>query len=101
MKQFRISRQPQYFGNNFEVRFLDYDKKCFGISLNVQTIEENAAVSIPSLFDLTKDECIGLMDQLWDLGIRPSNSVGDIGTIEAIKYHLEDFRKLVFKKDYK
>jgi hypothetical protein len=98
MKQFRISRQPQYFGNNFEVRFLDYDKKCFGETLIVKTVEENAGVSIPSLFDLTKDECIGLMDQLWDLGIRPSNGSGDNNAFESVKYHLEDMRRLVFKE---
>lgn len=98
MKQFRISRQEQYFGNNFEVRFLDYDKKCFGESLIVKKVEENAAISIPSLFDLTKDECIGLMDQLWDLGIRPSNGSGDANAFESVKYHLEDMRRLVFKE---
>jgi hypothetical protein len=97
MKQFRISRQPQYFGNNFEVRFLDYSNKCFGESINVRHVEENTCESIPSLFDLTKDECIGIMDQLWDLGIRPSNGSGDANAFESVKYHLEDMRRLVFK----
>ena len=97
MKEFRITRRPDYIGFGFEVRFLDYDKKCFGETLIVKTVEENVGVSIPSLFDLTKDECIGLMDQLWYLGIRPSNGSGDSNAFESVKYHLEDMRRLVFK----
>ena len=97
MKEFRITRRPEYIGFGYEVRFLDYEQKVFGVSLNTQSVNVNEGVNIPSLFDLTKDECIGIMDQLWYLGIRPSNGSGDANAFEAIKYHLEDMRKLVFK----
>lgn len=39
-----------------------------------------------------------LMDELWQAGCRPSQSVGTVGQLEAVKYHLEDMRKLVFKE---
>lgn len=39
-----------------------------------------------------------LMDELWQAGVKPSQSVGSTGQVEAIKYHLEDMRKLVFKE---
>lgn len=35
-----------------------------------------------------------LMDQLWDIGIRPSRAEGSAGTLDAVKYHLEDMRKI-------
>jgi hypothetical protein len=35
-----------------------------------------------------------LMDQLWDIGFRPSRSEGTAGTLDAVKYHLEDMRKI-------
>ena len=37
-----------------------------------------------------------LMDEIWNCGIRPTNH-GSPGEMDAISYHLEDMRKLVFK----
>lgn len=37
-----------------------------------------------------------LMDSLWDGGIRPSEMRGGTAQHEALKYHLEDMRTLVF-----
>ena len=44
------------------------------------------------------DPLYGLMDQLWNLGYRPKNVDEKFRDheIEAIKYHLEDMRKLTF-----
>lgn len=38
-----------------------------------------------------------LFNQLWREGFRPADGTGNSGHIEAMKYHLEDMRKLVFK----
>ena len=38
-----------------------------------------------------------LMDSMWSAGLRPSQSISSTGQAEAIKYHLEDMRRLVFK----
>ena len=38
-----------------------------------------------------------LMDQMWDAGLRPSQSVGSAGQVESMKHHLEDMRRLVFE----
>ena len=37
-----------------------------------------------------------LMDSLWSCGIRPTEGAGSAGALSAVKYHLEDMRKLVF-----
>lgn len=38
-----------------------------------------------------------LVDQAWDIGIRPRYAKETTPEINAIKYHLEDMRSLVFK----
>lgn len=35
------------------------------------------------------------LQALWDAGLRP-NDEGSVGQLAAVKYHLEDMRKLVF-----
>lgn len=50
------------------------------------------------LLQLTKEEAVDLMDGLYQQGIRPTE-VGTAGQLAAMKYHLEDMRKLVFKND--
>lgn len=39
-----------------------------------------------------------LVNQAWDLGIRPRYARETEPQVEAIKFHLEDMRSLVFKK---
>lgn len=38
-----------------------------------------------------------LFQALWDVGYRPNQGEGSDAHTEALKYHLEDMRKLVFK----
>lgn len=46
---------------------------------------------------LEKNEAQQLFDLLWQEGYRPKDGTGNGGHIEAIKYHLEDMRKLALK----
>ena len=52
--------------------------------------------SPPPTFCLSKTMCQQLMEQLWTLGIRPTDQ-GSPGQIEAMKRHLEDMRTIAFK----
>ena len=47
---------------------------------------------------LSEEAAQRLMDQLWIAGVRPSDGEGNIGQIGAVKAHLEDMRKIAFKK---
>lgn len=38
-----------------------------------------------------------IFNQLWRMGFRAKDGTGNGGHIEAMKYHLEDMRRLVFK----
>ncbi|MGE4074945.1 MAG: hypothetical protein AB7F22_05300 [Reyranella sp.] len=39
----------------------------------------------------------GLMDQLWQCGLRPTEGSGSAGALAATQRHLDDMRALVFK----
>lgn len=45
---------------------------------------------------LEQNEAQQIFDLLWREGYRPKDGSGNSGHIEALKYHLEDMRKLVF-----
>lgn len=47
-------------------------------------------------FRLESREVQELFDDLWKQGFRPKDGTGNGGHVEAIKYHLEDMRRLVF-----
>lgn len=49
------------------------------------------------LLHLEVEEAQNLADQLYAVGIRPSAAAGSAGQLDAVKYHLEDLRTLVFK----
>lgn len=51
--------------------------------------------------DLGRDEAQQLFESLWKAGFRPKDGTGNGGHIEAIKYHLEDMRRLVFDRHEK
>lgn len=48
-------------------------------------------------FSMSLHTAQGLMDELWDCGIRPSEGSGSAGAMAATQKHLEDMRKLVFE----
>lgn len=47
-------------------------------------------------FTLRSNEVQQIMNELWRIGYRPNNGEGSSAQIEALKYHLEDMRKLAF-----
>ncbi|MEK7125077.1 MAG: hypothetical protein AAB864_01645 [Patescibacteria group bacterium] len=47
---------------------------------------------------LTGEEATMLFNALWEAGLRPHGGYGGTAQVEAIKYHLDDMRKLVFKE---
>ena len=46
---------------------------------------------------LTDEHAQKLLQALWDAGLRPNNGESSLAHIEAMKYHLEDMRELVWK----
>lgn len=42
-----------------------------------------------------------LMDELWRIGLRPTEGTGSAGSLAATERHLQDMRSLVFKQEPK
>lgn len=47
---------------------------------------------------ITPESAQELMNQLWELNIRPAQAKGSVGQLDAVNKHLEDMRRLVFDK---
>ena len=62
--------------------------------ISITKLEHGQRITPCASFD--RDAAQNLFDELWRLGFRPQDGTGNSGHIEAIKYHLEDMRKLVF-----
>ena len=106
MNEIRITPTPQFVGFGYELRIFYHREHTHGPkdavaeSLIMKEItEDNISSVIDPIMTLTKEEIQKWLDELWALGIRPSNGAGDANTIESIKYHLEDMRSLVFKEE--
>lgn len=53
-------------------------------------------ISEPSSLPMTDELAQQLMDGLWRVGVRPRNGESSMAHVDAMKYHLEDMRRLVF-----
>jgi len=61
------------------------------------TLEEwPELVEVKPLMSLEHVEAVELVTRLWDAGIRPAHARDINPEVAAIKYHLEDMRKLCF-----
>ena len=58
--------------------------------------EEEQYKEHPPLMELRPDEAQQFMDELWRVGIRPTEGAGSVGQMAATEKHLEDMRRLVF-----
>ena len=66
----------------------------YATNIEFKVVEEGSLIPEP-LLNLDETDAQGLMNELWKAGVRPTEE-GTIGQLEAVKYHLEDMRSLVF-----
>lgn len=90
----------QLWSDSFALRLIDKrEDGTTAVATNVVMEErEPGSAYIAPLLAMTKQEAQSLFDVLWAEGFRPMDGTGNGGHIEALKYHLEDMRKLVFNK---
>jgi len=63
----------------------------------VHGVVKSEGLSVEPFLTLQPETIQDFFNQLWQLGFRPKDGTGNSGHIDALKYHLEDMRKLVFK----
>jgi len=76
----------------------EHGKKFIADPLKMVPCKMGAHVVPSPLVDMNIREAQKLMDQLWECGLRPARAMGSMGQLEAVKYHLEDMRKLALGK---
>lgn len=64
----------------------------FGQPVTLQGAATGSDRIEPTL-SLSPEDAVALMTELWNTGVRPVE-VGTTGELQAVKYHLEDMRKL-------
>lgn len=100
--RFYLSRD-QVFGDSIAVRITANTKDGFAVPVAEMAFrireKSEEGTTVPPLFSMTFDSAQQLMDELWNLGIKPGEGTGSAGALAATQRHLEDLPSLVFKKD--
>lgn len=102
---FRIQR-PGVFSNEFEVKIGVRVQSDTGVTiaiakpLVVETININVPTDhIPPTFSMSPEDAQALMDELWHVGIRPSEGSGSAGQMADVLNHLNDMRHIAFDRN--
>jgi hypothetical protein len=61
------------------------------------TPEEMGTIQQEPALRIDRDAAQQLMDELWHVGLRPTEGSGSAGSLAATERHLADMRHLVFK----
>ena len=87
------------FGYEFSIGMKNQDgSKSIMEPVVFRDMEPGELVKAPTV-NMTKEDAQELMDAMWNAGVRPSNGEGNVGQIGAMREHLEDMRRIVFKGD--
>jgi len=75
--------------------YLEVGDRRFATGIEVKRFDEGSYVEPFMNVDFTAAQ--GLMDELWHVGLRPSEGSGSAGALAATERHLKDMQRLVFK----
>ena len=71
------------------------DNRAIATEFILETVQEGEMYS--PIVQFTLEEAQQLMDELWRVGVKPTNGAGSNATFDAIHAHLVDLQRLVFK----
>lgn len=101
--EWRLSQGDDYFNETIGIYIIHHSgdgrrsvAKPVVIELDEVALSEGRIID-PSM-RIDTENAQGIFQQLWDRGYRPKNGESSMAHVEAMKYHLEDMRKLAFKK---
>lgn len=72
----------------------------FAVALPItwQAVPHGEAAPEEPLLRLQRDDAQRLMDELWNVGLRPSEGSGSAGQLAAVQNHLEDMRTIAMSQ---
>jgi len=89
-----VPRRDDYFGTTIELRGFIKSEHSAITPCAIEKVPVGGYVN-PFLV-LDADQLQRFVNDLWELGIRPDKAAGSAGQVEALRYHLEDMRTIVF-----
>jgi len=93
-----INAQREIWSDAIAIRFGIKSESGFAVAMPAMMVTIEPGEMTQPMLKLPLEAAQRLMDELWQAGVKPSQSIGSTGQVEAIKYHLEDMRKLVFNE---
>lgn len=94
---FQVRQSFHNFGIDITIGAKSIDGK-MAVAAPIEMKEIAPGGVAPATISMPTESARELMDAMWNAGVRPSNGEGNIGQIGAMREHLEDMRRLVFKK---
>lgn len=89
--------QREMFSNRIALHIAESTNSGTAVARPLVMTEISDAMQTAPCVRLTTTEAQALMDELWNVGLRPSEGSGSAGAMAAIQKHLEDMRTLVFQ----
>lgn len=79
---------------------VDVDTDCFavGLPLAFQAVPRGKLAPQQPVLELSISDAQQLMDELWNVGLRPSEGSGSAGQLAAVQNHLEDMRTIAMSQ---
>lgn len=98
------ARRDHMFGETIELfAWLERDGKRRMVvaqpTVMMERKEEDAGFESKPWAVFGRDSMQRLMDELWNVGLRPTEGTGSAGSLAATERHLTDMRALVFKTE--
>ena len=91
----QIAAERQFIRNSIDLHFfIKGDGATYAAMMQMTKLEEGRSIESP-MVSLKLDEAQQLMDELWHVGIRPTEGTGSTGSLAASERHLKDMQTIV------
>lgn len=84
--------------DKIELYAFQKDSHTYSTARKLELIQTERHVKLEPFIEIELHEAQILMDDLWEAGVRPTEGSGSAGAMKAVQNHLEDMRKITFKK---
>jgi hypothetical protein len=97
--KYKFFAEKSIFQSGIKLHMADVSGKRIAVATNITfyEVDDNSVREAP-LLNLSAEDAQHLMDELYHVGMRPSQAAGSAGQLDAVKYHLEDMRTLALKR---
>lgn len=89
-------RMPTHFGYDLHIVQTKGEKTFVAKAVEFEEQEPQTYCTTGPAATVDREEMQGLFNALWHAGFRPQRLEDSAAALDAVKYHLEDMRKLVF-----